>query len=37
VLERGRIVEDGAPTELLHRDGLYTRMYRRQLAAARRV
>jgi ATP-binding cassette, subfamily B, bacterial len=37
VLERGRIVEDGAPIELLHRDGLYTRMYRRQLAAARRV
>jgi ATP-binding cassette subfamily B protein len=34
VLENGRIVEDGAPAELLARQGHYSRMYRRQLAAA---
>jgi ATP-binding cassette subfamily B protein len=33
VLERGRIVEDGAPEDLLRRkDGVYSRMYSRQLA-----
>lgn len=37
VLERGQIVEDGAPVELLRHEGLYSRMYRHQLAAARRV
>jgi ATP-binding cassette, subfamily B, bacterial len=36
VLERGRIVEDGASAELLHRKGAYSRMYLRQLAARRR-
>jgi ABC-type multidrug transport system fused ATPase/permease subunit len=28
VLDRGRIVEEGAPTELLVREGLFARMYR---------
>jgi ATP-binding cassette subfamily B protein len=31
VLERGRIVEDGAPLRLLQTRGLYSRMYGRQL------
>jgi ATP-binding cassette subfamily B protein len=31
VLERGRIVEDGAPRRLLQTRGLYSRMYGRQL------
>jgi len=34
VLERGRIVEDGSPADLLTRDGPYAWMYRRQLAEA---
>ncbi len=32
VLDRGRIIEDGSPTELLRRKGAYSRMYGRQLA-----
>ncbi|HVJ55793.1 MAG TPA: ABC transporter ATP-binding protein [Aliidongia sp.] len=32
VLDRGRIVEDGPPAELLRRKGVYSRMYKRQLA-----
>jgi ATP-binding cassette subfamily B protein len=36
VLERGRIVEDGAPAELLRRQGPYSRMYQHQLSAAKR-
>jgi ATP-binding cassette subfamily B protein len=36
VLERGRIVEDGAPAELVRRRGVYAEMYRHQLAAAKR-
>ena len=32
VLERGRIIEDGAPQDLLRRNGPYSRMYGRQLA-----
>jgi ATP-binding cassette, subfamily B, bacterial len=35
VLDRGRIVEDGAPDELLRRKGAYGRMYARQLTTAR--
>lgn len=31
VLDRGRIIEDGAPSDLLRRDGPYSRMYGRQL------
>jgi ATP-binding cassette, subfamily B, bacterial len=33
VLDRGRIIEDGPAEELLQRDGAYSRMYTRQLAA----
>jgi ATP-binding cassette, subfamily B, bacterial len=33
VLERGRIVEDGASAELRARKGVYSRMYARQLSA----
>jgi ATP-binding cassette subfamily B protein len=33
VLDRGRIIEDGAPQELLQMDGPYSRMYGRQLSA----
>jgi ATP-binding cassette subfamily B protein len=33
VMDRGRIVEQGTHGELLHRGGLYTSMYRRQLLA----
>jgi len=36
VLERGRIVEDGPPAELLRRQGHYWRLYQHQLSAARR-
>jgi ATP-binding cassette, subfamily B, bacterial len=36
VLDRGRIVEDGAPSELLRRQGDYWRLYQHQLSAARR-
>jgi ATP-binding cassette, subfamily B, bacterial len=36
VLERGRIVEDGSPAELLRRQGPYRRMYQHQLSAAAR-
>ncbi|HLZ65725.1 MAG TPA: ABC transporter ATP-binding protein [Aliidongia sp.] len=32
VLDRGRIIEDGVPSDLLRRDGPYSRMYGRQLA-----
>jgi ATP-binding cassette subfamily B protein len=32
LLERGRIVEDGAPQELLRARGTFSRMYRRQVA-----
>ncbi len=34
VLEKGRIVEDGTPSQLLSRRGIYTAMYRRQLNAS---
>jgi len=34
VLDHGRIVEDGTSTELLREDGMYSRIYRRQIAAA---
>jgi ATP-binding cassette, subfamily B, bacterial len=37
VIERGGIVEDGSPTELLRRQGLYSRMYEHQLSAAKRT
>jgi ATP-binding cassette subfamily B protein len=33
VLDRGQIVEDGAPRELLRRRGIYSSMYGRQLAS----
>jgi len=32
VLESGRIIEDGAPKDLLRRDGPYSRMYGRQIS-----
>ncbi|HUH85319.1 MAG TPA: ATP-binding cassette domain-containing protein, partial [Stellaceae bacterium] len=32
VLERGRIIEDGAPAELLRRKGFYSRLVRQQIA-----
>ncbi len=35
VLDRGCIVEDGASVDLLERNGIYCRMYNRQLAAAK--
>jgi ATP-binding cassette subfamily B protein len=35
VLDRGCIVEDGASIDLLERNGTYSRMYSRQLAAAK--
>jgi ATP-binding cassette subfamily B protein len=35
VLERGRIVEDGAPGELLRRKGVYSSMYARQMNSGR--
>lgn len=34
VLQRGRIVEDGSPRELISRNGIYSRMYGRQFAKA---
>ena len=37
VLERGRVIEDGDPAELLRRKGAYCRMYAGQLAAATRA
>jgi ATP-binding cassette subfamily B protein len=33
VMDRGRIVEQGSHAELLGRQGLFARMYRRQLLA----
>ncbi len=33
VLERGRIIEDGAPSELLRHKGVFSRMYARQASA----
>ena len=36
VLDRGAIVEHGAPDDLLRQQGEYRRMYARQLAAIRR-
>jgi ATP-binding cassette, subfamily B, bacterial len=36
VLDRGRIIEDGPPQDLLRRDGPYSRMYGRQLAGEER-
>jgi ATP-binding cassette subfamily B protein len=36
VLERGHIVEDGSPADLVRKKGVYAEMYRRQLAAAKR-
>jgi ATP-binding cassette subfamily B protein len=35
VLERGRIIEDGSPTDLCRRDGPYGRMYARQTQGGR--
>ncbi len=35
VLDRGCIVEDGASVDLLERNGIYCRMYNRQLSAAK--
>ena len=35
VLEWGKIAEDGSSAELLARNGIYSRMYRRQLSAAK--
>ena len=35
VLDKGRIVEHGPPTELLGRESIYSRMYTRQISAAR--
>lgn len=35
VLERGRIVEDGTPSELLRRQGVYSGMYSRQMNLGR--
>jgi ATP-binding cassette subfamily B protein len=35
VLEHGRIIEDGAPTELLRRKGVYSGMYARQMNTGR--
>ncbi len=37
VLDQGRIIEDGPPSELLHRNGAYSRMLRRQHEAAGRL
>jgi ATP-binding cassette, subfamily B, bacterial len=37
VLERGHILEQGPPAELLRRKGVYSRMYLRQLSAAGRT
>jgi ATP-binding cassette subfamily B protein len=37
VLDEGRIVEDGAPAELLRRQGLYSRMLRQQQAVRARA
>ena len=35
VLERGRVIEDGAPTELLRRKGVYSGMYASQMNTGR--
>ena len=35
VLDRGHILEQGPPAELLQREGAYSRMYVRQLTATR--
>ncbi len=37
VMDRGRIIEHGAPPELLRREGTYSGMYLRQQLAARRA
>jgi ATP-binding cassette subfamily B protein/ATP-binding cassette subfamily B multidrug efflux pump len=31
VLDKGRIVEEGTPDQLLTRDGLYARLWKRQI------
>jgi ABC-type multidrug transport system fused ATPase/permease subunit len=35
VLEHGRIIEDGSPSELLRRKGVYSGMYARQMNTRR--
>ena len=35
VLDRGMIVEDGSPSDLLRRNGVYARMYGRQIAGTK--
>jgi ABC-type multidrug transport system fused ATPase/permease subunit len=37
VLDRGRVIEEGEPTELLRRKGAYWRMYAGQLTAVNRA
>jgi ATP-binding cassette, subfamily B, bacterial len=37
VLDHGRIMEDGSSAELLRKDGIYSRIYRRQIATASKM